>query len=135
MEAKRYYDGNHKAAFMKERDLAYLRLYRGYSVPGIESKKVNQQMLGPFRVLRRVGRLAYELDLPTEWRIHPVVSVAQLEPALNKPDPFDRATQQLPPAIQVDGETGQYEMERLLDRRFKGGRKGRTAQYLVKWKG
>lgn len=39
---------------------------------------------------RRVGRLAYELKLPPEWRVHPMISVARLEPtsdAYNRPKP------------------------------------------------
>lgn len=44
--------------------MAYLRLHKGYSVPRIKSKKVNQQMVGLFKVIRRVGTLAYKLDLP-----------------------------------------------------------------------
>ena len=135
MEAKKYYDGRHKAAFMKEGDMAYLRLHKGYSVPGLKSKKINQQMLGPFRVLRRVGKLAYQLELPTNWRIHPVISIAQLEPAPKDLDPFGRPTQELPSAVEVDGETDHHEIERLLGRRYQRGRHGRTKQYLVKWKG
>ena len=55
MEQKRYYDGRHTASFLEEGDKAYLRLHRGYSVPGVRSKKTNQQPLGPFTVRRRVG--------------------------------------------------------------------------------
>lgn len=135
MEAKRYYDGRHKAAFLKEDDMAYLRLHRGYTVLGLKSRKINQQMVGPFKVLRRVGRLAYELDLPDDWKIHRVISIAQLEPAPTGPDPFKRPTQELPPAITVDGESDHYEIEWLLDRRVRGSRYGKMKQYLVKWKG
>ena len=31
-------------------------------------------------MLRRIGRLAYELDIPVYWRVHPVISIAMLEP-------------------------------------------------------
>ena len=37
--------------------------------------------------------------------------------------------------MEVDGETDHHEIERLLGRRYRGGRYGRTKQYLVKWKG
>jgi hypothetical protein len=32
------------------------------------------------RVLERIGNLAYRLDIPPNWKIHPVISVAHLEP-------------------------------------------------------
>ncbi|RSL56311.1 hypothetical protein CEP54_008910 [Fusarium duplospermum] len=38
----------------------------------------------------RVGRSAYRLNVPTHWRMHPVISVDQLEPAPS--DPFERYT-------------------------------------------
>jgi hypothetical protein len=34
----------------------------------------------PVYVLERVGRSAYRLAFPTQWRIHPVISVDHLEP-------------------------------------------------------
>ncbi|EED12214.1 hypothetical protein TSTA_002780 [Talaromyces stipitatus ATCC 10500] len=43
------------------------------------SPKLRQQFAGPYTVLRRVRRLAYEFDLPQHWKIHPVFSVAHLE--------------------------------------------------------
>ncbi|KAI5803551.1 hypothetical protein DFH27DRAFT_473186, partial [Peziza echinospora] len=37
-------------------------------------------MAGPFRVKRVVAKgLAYELDLPDGYQIHPVISIAHLE--------------------------------------------------------
>lgn len=42
------------------------------------TKKPGQQYAGPFKVLRRVGRLAYELEIPVYWRIHPVFTVVIL---------------------------------------------------------
>ncbi len=37
--------------------------------------------MGPFRVVELVGDLAYRLDLPQHFRMHPVISVTHLEPA------------------------------------------------------
>lgn len=74
------------------------------------------------------------MDFPKHWRVHPVVSIAQLEPAPKGEDPYLRATQELPPALVVDGESDHYKVEALLGRR-QGGRGGRQTFYLVKWKG
>lgn len=134
MEAKQHYDGRHQAVFLKEGDMAYLRLHRGYSVRGLKSKKINQQMLGPFKILKRVGKLAYKLDLPQHRRVHPIISIAQLEPAPPGDDLFKKPSQELPPSLIVDGETDHYEIERLLDKRL-GGRRRKQTYYLVKWKG
>ena len=37
--------------------------------------------IGAFKVLSKVSKLAYKLDLPPHIKIHPVVSVIHLEPA------------------------------------------------------
>ena len=34
--------------------------------------KLRKSFVGPFFVTRRIGPVAYELELPQTWRIHPV---------------------------------------------------------------
>ena len=91
-------------------------------------------MVGPFKVLKRVGRLAYQLELPANMRIHDVISIAHLEPATDPAeDPYQRRR---PPALAVivEGEE-EYKVERLIRKRsIRRGRGGRwITQYLVRW--
>lgn len=58
---------------LKPGDEVYVRLHKGYKLPGKVSKKLGNQRCGPFPVVRRVGLLAYELKLPDRWKIHPVI--------------------------------------------------------------
>jgi hypothetical protein len=45
------------------------------------SKKMDVRYLGPFTVTKKIGKLAYRLDLPPSMaRIHPVFNIALLEP-------------------------------------------------------
>jgi hypothetical protein len=45
------------------------------------SKKFDARYLGPFLVSKRIGKLAYRLDLPLSMsRLHPVFNVLLLEP-------------------------------------------------------
>ena len=69
----------------------YLHLYTGYNIPTNlgKNKKLGQRYTGPFDMLERVGRLAYHLDLPSHWRIHNMVNISFLEPALKGNDPFN----------------------------------------------
>lgn len=91
---KRTYDRRHKPIFYKPDDWVYLRLHQGYNVPSIQHPKISPQFAGPVRVIEQVGRLAYKLDLPPLWQIHPVVSIAHLEPAPSQHlDPYGRATE------------------------------------------
>ena len=133
IKMKEIYDSRHAPIFFKEGDLVNLRLHRGYNVPAITSKKTGQQFVGPFRVLKRVGNLAYQLELPANMRIHNVISIAHLEPATDPAeDPYHR--RRLPaPALVVEGEE-EYEVEKLIKKRsIRRGRGGWVTQYLVRW--
>ena len=59
-KAKIYYDSLHMPFLFNEGDKAYLELHHGYELPRRFNKRVSQQRCGPFRVLKRVGRLAYD---------------------------------------------------------------------------
>ena len=51
--------------FLKVNDIALIWLYKGYSLPYAKvSKKLGQQYAGLFKVLKRIGRLAYRLEIP-----------------------------------------------------------------------
>ena len=128
---KARYDKMHKMLRLREGSLVYLRLHYGYKVPGVYHKYSNQRV-GPFKVLEKVGRLAYRLQLPPNMKIHPVVSVAQIEPAVDPTeDPYHRLPPQPGPVEEEDENPVNplYEIERFLDK------KPGKDTYLVKWKG
>ena len=134
MTMKRQYDGRHKPQFFQVGDFVSLRLHRGYNVPGLKDRnvKIEQQFAGPFRVLERIGRLAYRIDLPPSMsRIHPVISIAHLEPATDpETDPYHRERH---PAVNLDATKT---VDRILRRRSITRRNGiSTYQYLVRWTG
>ena len=64
--------------------------------------------------------------------IHPMVSIAQLEPAFNEPDPYGRVNDRdFPPVTaENDIEAPQYEIKRFVNKRLVRNR----FQYFVKWK-
>ena len=58
---------------------------------------------GLFRVLEKIGKLAYRLELPETWEIHKIVSIAHLEPTPAEEDPYHRV-QPHPPPVEIEGE-------------------------------
>ena len=132
-----YYDGKHQPLELKPGDKAYISIAgsmeTGYHLPHTISHKLSPQRVGPFEILRKVGRLAYELRIPKTWKIHPIISIAHLEP--HKPDTFGRDIETPIPDLVVD-DTGEsheeWEVEEVLSERYNKRRK--RQEYLVKWK-
>ena len=136
IQSKRYYDGKHQPVFFEVNDYVHLRLHRGYAVPGLHHRKTSQQYVGPFKIIERIGRLAYRLQLPVAWKIHPVISVAHLEPATDpNTDPYKRPRPEQPPAVEIDGEDGHYEISKVLDKRTRRRGLGQSIEYLIQWTG
>jgi hypothetical protein len=91
------------------------------------------QRTSPLKVIGKVGNNAYKLELPENLKIHPVVSVAQLEPLPQGADPFGRVWEaRQGPVESAQDKYPLYEIERLLARRV--NKRTGLRQYLVKCK-
>ena len=92
--------------------------------------------MGPFYVIRSIGPVAYELELPQTWRIHPVFHTSLLRPF--RTSSWQRSEKVALDEIQEEDERS-YEVERLLRWRYVGPSDKRTTrsrkkEYLVLWK-
>ena len=140
MRNKMHYDREHHPQYLREGDHAALRLHHSYDIPAtqITGKKYGQQVVGPFRVLERIGRLAYRLELPAHWQLHPVFSIAQLESCPDPAtDPYHRPRPDNPEAVNTERDDlpEEWEVERILDKRVIKRGRGFSTQYLLRWKG
>jgi hypothetical protein len=92
-------------------------------------KKLLPKWIGPFKVLARVGEVAYRLKLPPRLKWHGVFHVSLLRAYV------DSGTVTPPPLPEViEGEV-EYVVESILNHRVVGGQKRPQRQYLVKWEG
>jgi hypothetical protein len=89
---------------------------------------LDYKRLGPFRILEKIGTVAYRLDLPPSFRIHNVFHASLLEPAQLNTIP-SRKIPTLEP-IEVNGQQ-EFEVQDILDSRLVH----RQGQYLVHWQG
>jgi hypothetical protein len=96
------------------------------------SRKLRAKYIGPFEVIKRVSLASYELDLPANFKAHPVINIkclkefhASLARFVNRPD--NARNRNLNPEDVVETE----EKEKTRDHRE--SRQGRL-QYLCRHK-
>jgi len=75
------------------------------------------------------SKAAFELKLPSHWRIHPVFHASLLDPY--RANKIGGREQLLPPPPDIVNRELEYEIEAVLDLRVRRNK----LQYLVGWKG
>jgi hypothetical protein len=129
---KKYADLHRSEQEFEVAQEVYLRLqpYRQTTVAHRRALKLSPRFYGPFRVLHRVGQVAYDLDLPPEARIHPVFHVSQLKPKLGS---SAIALPKLPP-VNANGVLQPKPVE-VLGRRSQPKDNRPLIEILVRWEG
>ena len=113
-------------------DLVFLKLqpYRQKSVVTRLHEKLAARYFGPFKVLERIGKVAYKLSLPPEAKIHPVFHISQLKKAIGSAPVCPTIPAQLTKDMIMVAEP-----EEILGVRNASIGGAMTAEVLVKWKG
>ncbi|KAL3522597.1 hypothetical protein ACH5RR_015431 [Cinchona calisaya] len=42
--------------------------------------KLLQKYIGPLMILKRIGKVAYKVEIPTRWKVYPVFHIGILKP-------------------------------------------------------
>lgn len=93
------------------------------------TQKITLKREGPFKVIEKVSRLAYKLQLPSCWKIHDVFHAHYLS-LYTETEEYGQMFPQLPPEL-MEGEE-EYEVKVIL--KHKGNMKPRR-WFFVSWKG
>ncbi|KAD4888237.1 hypothetical protein E3N88_20310 [Mikania micrantha] len=112
-------------------DSVFLRIqpYRQKSLAKRKYEKLSPRFFGPYRIKRKVGSVAYELELPSDARIHPIFHVSMLKPA-NGIAPTSPAA---PLPLTNDGELVLQPMC-VLDHRWLSVAGSTVLEILIQWK-
>ena len=93
-------------------------------------RKLKRRFIGPFFITQRIGPVAYELDLPSTWKIHPVFHTSLLRPFRTS----QWATVAEPAVGELQPEEDEpYDVEKLLRWRRRGPSSQRQKEFLVLW--
>jgi hypothetical protein len=98
---------------------------------GAGSRKLKAKYVGPFKVLRRISPTSYEIDLPANIHVHPVINLEYLKDYHPTPDRF--SARDVPPPEPIESAAGaepEYEVDHIKDHRTT---KKQGLQYLVSW--
>lgn len=119
--------GRSEHQFLKG-DMSYLKMqpYRHNAFGLTGSLKLRSKYYGPFRIMRRVSKVAYQLNLPEGVAIHPVFYVSQLKKHLGpKAVPL--------PDLPLVGPDGKVKTKplKILERRIVQRRGDIVAQWLI----
>ena len=116
--SSQYHIGNQ--VWLKEKNLRFPH----------QATKLNPKCYGPFRVVKEISPVVYQLQLPPSWNIHPMFHASLLSPYCKTPSHGPNFSR-LPPNLINDEE--EYEVEQIkVHRNFS---KLKHLQYLIKWKG
>ena len=111
-------------------DLVYLKLqpYRQSTVVHRKFLKLSAKFFGPYRILEKIGPVAYKLELPKTAKIHPVFHVSQLKQHVGP------VVKQSPLPVLNDEGLLAKEPVRILDRRLVNNHGVAATEVLVMWK-
>ena len=130
-QQKLYADKNRVERSFQEGDLVYLRLqpYKQSSIKKNGTEKLKPRFYGPYKVIKKIGEVAYELELPSHSQIHNVFHVSRLKKVLG---------QKIVPFVELPlDDEGQLRLEPeiILETQEKALRKRTVKEFLIKWRG
>ncbi|XP_059071781.1 uncharacterized protein LOC131870090 [Cryptomeria japonica] len=113
----------------KAKNLSRVKPYQQSTLKRSGAKKLKPCYYGPFRVIRRVGEVDYELELPIDSKVHNVFHVSHLKRALG----YNVAPLAELPPLDDEGKIILV-LKAIPDIREHTLRTQVIIEYLVKWK-
>ncbi|XP_070048630.1 uncharacterized protein [Nicotiana tomentosiformis] len=77
---KRHADQNRRFVEYQVGDKVMVKIPKRYLFAGSHDPRLLQKYIGPLSIKRRIEKVAYRVDTPAWWKIHPVFHVSLLKP-------------------------------------------------------
>ncbi len=131
----RYVDAHRRAVTFVVGDLVLLSTEH-LRLVGADKRtpKFTYKYIGPFKIRRVVNNNSYELELPPQLQIHPVLNVSRLKAYRDGRESFPHRAapdSRPPPEVTLEDGAQVFEVESIIAKRGSGAR----TQFLVKWLG
>jgi hypothetical protein len=119
------YNKHHKEKQFNVGDWVYLKLqpYRQSSVEFRSNAKLSAKYYGPFKILKKIGSVAYLLDLPKDSKLHHVFHISVLKQHVGTAEPTEIELPVVPDSP--------IQPQSILEQRMRKG----AMEILVHWMG
>ncbi|KAL0326528.1 UNVERIFIED_CONTAM: hypothetical protein Sangu_1730800 [Sesamum angustifolium] len=132
---KKYADNNHRFIEFYAGDLVMVKVpdpRLSKSSRGRDPRLI-QKYVGPLPIIKRIGTVAYKIELSSWWKIHNIFHVSQLQKySADKED--NARNQPSRPQLKLT-KTKEKVAEAILNHQIMSTAKCNHNEYLVKWKG
>ena len=95
--------------------------------------KLTRRFEGPFEIIDKLSDITYQLRIPHEYDIHPVLSIAHLEKYTESPEEFG-IREKLKPLRDMQKVTEEFEILEIVAERKKKKGKHYLMEYQCNWK-
>ena len=94
-----------------------------------KDNKLSPKYYGPYKMLKKIGTMAYKLELPASSRVHPIFHVSCLKKVISDKIPVQTIFPELDEEIKII-----LEPEAIIDTRIHQLRNRSISKYLIKWR-
>ena len=140
MNYKMHYDRKHTSMFLKVEEWTLIKLHHDYNISFNLNiiKKLTQQFVRSFKVIKKIDNLAYQLNTSADWKIHSVFFVAQFESSSSsESDSYDRFRSNNLSSIYVEeniDNVKSYEMKKIFNKKTIKRDREQFIKYFIRWK-
>jgi hypothetical protein len=131
---KIHYDRRHSSLFLKVSEWVLLKLHHEYFISESKHiiKKIFTQYVEFFKIVQRIERLVYRMNVSFDWKIHSVFFVAQLKSVSDSAkNSFNRSRSTH--SSSMTNTKNEYEIKRILNKRIVKRDHDFFIEYLIRW--